>query len=344
VTSLPVAAVPAVTTLPVGFANLAAPVNSDVLVSPCFARPRVYSGAIGGLSGAVITTADNPGWSANSWVHSLPSQPETYYVQFKTGNAAGRCYAVLANTAQTVTIDWNGDTPAAAVADTFVIIPYWTLSTLYPATEAGAAFTASTSETALGTELFFFARPSVGVNLPVSASYYFLNGSWRKAGDSSSNSYDDTVVTPGSYIIQRNKGTATAVSIYGLVPNGVISTALISQGGSARQDNPVSLFFPGTVTLDNSNLLGSGGFRASSSPALHTDELYVFDNTASGFNKAAAMVYFYYNGAWRKVGAPITSDFGSSAVFVAGAGVIVRKSGTGSSAATDYWTYTATLN
>lgn len=339
----PVVADP-VTTLPVGFANLPVPANSDVLVSVCFARPNVYSGAIGGLNGAIITAASNPAWVDNSWVRSSPSQPNTYYVQFKSGNAAGRYYTVVANTAQTVTIDWNGETPAAAAADTFVIVPYWTLGVLYPATESGNAFTESSSESARGTEILFFGQAGLGINLPASATFYFLSGAWRKAGDSPSNSFDDTVVKPGSYIIQRNKGTATAVSVYGRVPNGVISSTLSAQGGTARQDNPVALSFPGTVTLDNSNLRGSGAFSTSTSPVLHTDELYVFDNAAPGFAKAAAAVYFYYNNGWRKVGAPITSDFGATAVFAPGTGVIIRKSGTGSGAGTSYWTYTAMVN
>jgi uncharacterized protein (TIGR02597 family) len=251
---------------------------------------------------------------------------------------------VVANTAQTVTIDWNGETPAAAVADNFVIIPYWTLGTLYPAAEAGTTFTVSSSESVRGTEILVPKPAAAGINLPASATFYFLGGAWRKAGESESTSFDWTVVAPDSYIIQRNKGTATSVAVYGRVPSGVISVALNAQGGTAKQDNAVSLSFPGTVTLDNSNLRGSGAFRASTSPVLHTDELYVFDNTASGIKKAAAAIYYYYNNGWRKVGAPVTSDFGTTAIFVPGTGVIVRKSGTGSTAATAYWTYTAPAN
>jgi uncharacterized protein (TIGR02597 family) len=332
------------TSLPVGFANLTAPANTDVLVSPCFARPSVYSGSIGGLNGAFITAAGSPAWVANSWVYSSPSQPDTYYLRFTSGSAAGRCYTVTANTSQTVTIDWNGETPAAAVNDTFSIIPYWTLGTLYPAADAGSTFTTSSSDSVRGTEILFSAQASAGVNLSTSATYYFLGGSWRKDGGSPTSSFDDVVVTPGSYIIQRNKDTATVVSVYGRVANGVISAVLSAQGGTAKQDNSVALAFPGTVTLNDSHLVGSGAFSASTSPLFHADELYVFDNATTGIKKAAAAVYYYYNAAWRKVGAPITSDFGATAIFVPGTGVIVRKSGTGSSAATTYWTYTSPVN
>lgn len=336
---------PALNTAPVGFINLSAPAGSDVLVSLSFTRPSVYSGTVGGLSGAVITAAGSPGWTVNRWVQSLPSQPDTYYVQFKSGSAAGRFYSVVANTANTVTIDWNGETPAAAVSDTFVLIPYWTLGTLYPASQAGTAFTASSSDTVHGTEILLPASAATaGINLSASATFYFFGGSWRKVGASPSASFDATVVAPNGYLIQRNRGAATTVSVYGGVPTGVISTLLSAQGGGAQQDNAVALPFPGTVTLDDSNLRGSGAFRASTSPFFHTDELYVFDNTASGINKAAVAVYYYYNGAWRKAGAPVTTNFGPTAVFVPGTGVMVRKGGTGAAAATAYWTYTSPVS
>lgn len=341
-----VAAVPGpkAITRPVGFTQLTAPANSDVNVSPCFTRPSVYSGAVASLSGSIITVAGSPTWTNNSWVLSAPTQPETYYVQFKSGSASGRCYTIVANAAQTLTIDWNGETPAAAVTDTFIIAPYWTLGTLFPATEAGTAFTASASESARETELVFIDQATVGINPPVSATYYFFNNTWRKVGDSPTNSFDGTVVAPGSYIIQRNKTAATALWLYGRVPTGLVSTVINAQGGTAKQDNTVSLSFPLTITLDSSNLHGSGAFDTSPSSFVHTDELYVFDNTASGIKKAAASVYYYYNGAWRKVGAPVTSDFGATAVFVPGTGVIVRKSGSGSSASETYWTYTSPVN
>ncbi|MCX6953867.1 MAG: TIGR02597 family protein [Verrucomicrobia bacterium] len=329
---------------PVGFVNLPTLASSDALISPCFTRPSAYSGSVGSVSGAVITAAANPAWAVNAWVRSLPGQPESYYVQFKSGSANGRFYTVVSNTAQTVTVDWNGETPAAAANDKFVIIPYWTLGTLYPATEAGTGFTASSSESNRGTEILLPRPAATGINLAANGTYYFLSGAWRKSGESVSTSYDGTVVPPDSYLIQRNKTSATTVSIYGRVPTGIVSAVLSAQGGTVRQDNAVALAFPVPVTLNGSNLQGSGAFRASTSPLLHTDELYVFDNTATGVKKAASAIYYYYNSAWRKVGAPVTSDFGATAVFVPGTGVMVRKSGTGSTAATAYWTYTSPIN
>lgn len=342
-TGSPVTAATA-TTAPVGIVKLTTPASSDAAISPCFTRPSIYSGSLSALSGTVLTASGSPAWSANSLVQSLPGQPETYYVRFDSGTAAGRFYTVVANTAQTVTVDWNGETPAAAIADKFSIIPYWTLGTLYPAADAGTAFTASSSESVHGTELIFPDLTSTGINLTASATFYFLGGAWRKTGQSAATSFDATVVAPDSYLIQRNQGSATKVSVYGRVPRGVISTVLNANGGTARQDNAVALSFPGNVTLDASNLIGSGAFRTSPSAILHTDELYVFDNAATGIKKAAASVYFHYNSAWRKVGAPVTSDFGTTAVFAPGTGVIVRKSGTGTTAATAYWTYTPTAN
>jgi len=285
-----------------------------------------------------------PGWTTNQFVKSLPSQLDTYCVQFKTGSAAGHFYTVTANAVATLTVDWNGETPSVVAGDQFELTPYWTLGTLFPATDAGVSFTASTSSLLRNTELLFPDLTSVGINLPAASTYYFFNGAWRKVGQPATTSFDSTVLTPDSYFLQRNKAAASQLTIMGSVVTGPLAAAIIAQGGSTKQDNPIALRFGGTVTLAQSNLVASGAFQASSSSLLRKDELYVFDNTASGINKPAAATYYFFNGAWRKVGSAATLDFGADAVFTPGTGVILRKAGTGAgNPAQDYfWIYNVT--
>jgi uncharacterized protein (TIGR02597 family) len=59
--------------------------------------------------------------------------------------------------------------------------------------------------------------------------------------------------------------------------------------------------------------------------ASRKDELHVFDNAAEGKNKSASAIYFFYNGAWRRVGLPASTDVGTNVVFNPGTGVIIRK-------------------
>ena len=329
-------------TAPVGFVALPALANSDTRVSVPLARASVYQDAVASVAGTVLTVTGTPGWTTNQFVQSLPSQPDSYYVQFKTGSAAGHFYTVTANAAATLTVDWNGGTPGVTAGDEFELIPYWTLDTLFPASDAGVSFTASPSAASHNTELLFPDVTSTGINLPASATYYFFNGAWRKVGEADTTSFDSTALVPDTYVIQRNGSAASQLTIVGSVVTGPLAVMVAAQGGSAKQDNPVALRFAGTVTLAQSNLVGSGAFQASTSALLRKDELLVYDNAAAGINKPAAATYYFFNGAWRKVGSASSVDFGSTAVFAPGTGVLLRKAGTGGTAQDSFWNYTVT--
>jgi uncharacterized protein (TIGR02597 family) len=93
---------------------------------------------------------------------------------------------------------------------------------------------------------------------------------------------------------------------------------------SNQQDNFLALTRPVSVSLDNSGLVSSGAFAASPLPGALTDELLTFDNTVAQRNKSSSAIYYFWNGAWRRVGAG-TNIVGQSAVFAPGNAVIVRK-------------------
>jgi uncharacterized protein (TIGR02597 family) len=321
---------------------MAALANSDTVVSLPVARASVYVDTLSAVSGTLLTVSGAPGWTTDQFVKSLPSQPDTYYVQFKTGTAAGRFYTVTANGASTLTVDWNGETAEAAAGDQFELIPYWSLITLFPASDAGTSFVATTDTGDIKTQVRTLDPAFVGTNPSVAASYYFYNGAWREANQPTTDSFDSTALPPDTFFRLRNIATASTLTVVGSVVTGSLAITVNALGGTSKQDNAIALRFAGTVTLAQSNLVGSGAFQASTSALLRKDELHVFDNTVAGYNKTPVAIYYYYNGGWRKAGAAVTTNYGSEAVFTPGSGVVLRKSGTGSSAATSYWVYAIT--
>lgn len=50
-------------------------------------------------------------------------------------------------------------------------------------------------------------------------------------------------------------------------------------------------------------------FIASTSSLSRQTELFFYDASGTGINRAPAAGYYFYNGAWRKVGSPVTSSF-----------------------------------
>ncbi|MGZ4971186.1 MAG: TIGR02597 family protein, partial [Limisphaerales bacterium] len=104
----------------------------------------------------------------------------------------------------------------------------------------------------------------------------------------------------------------------------------IPPNASSKQDNYIGLMRPVTLTLDGSQLISSGAFAPSPLPGNRTDELLFFDNTITAKNKSSSSVYYYWNSAWRRVGAG-SAVVGSDPVFAPGTGIILRK-GTNSQA------------
>ena len=321
------------TTDPVGFTTASLPANSDTNLGIPFTRALEFAGAVQSVSGNVVTISGTPGWSANQFVYAQGTQPKTYYVQF----LGGRYYTVTSNGTNTLTLDTgSGSLGSVAAGTRLQLIPYWTLGTAFPAGDAGKSFTASPNAFNRATEILFPNHAAAGVNATPAATYYFFNGAWRQFGQPVTQSSDDTVLLPDSYFTVRNNSTASAGTF---TPVGaVVTTTLaipLNTQTSAKQDNYLVLPRPVATALNDSGLISSGAFVASSSAFNRADELLVFDNNTAAIRKSPTATYYYFNGAWRQFGQPVTTDFGTTAAFSNASGFIIRKAAT--STASPLW-------
>lgn len=319
-----------------GFVKASAPANTDTLVSPVFSRPVAWYGAVQSVSGNHVTVAGTTGWTTNQYAPGT----DTYYVRVRSGTLNGQIFTVVSNDATSVLLDNAGfNLGQLAASDQLELVPYWTLGTLYPASQAGVSFIASTSSLVRQTELYFYDPNGVGYNRTASFTYYFYNGAWRKFGANVTVSYNNIVVPPDTYFVHRNKAAATTLTLVGRVHPGSLGTVLESQL-STKQDNYVAVGYPVDLTLRQTALGGSGGFATSSSDVTHADELLVYDPTQTGINRTPSATYYYYNGGWRKSGASSATDFSDSVTLTAGGGFIVRKAAGGMSGV---WTFNSNL-
>lgn len=311
-------------TTPVGGFNSTAAANTDTRVSTTLARAAVWVGTVASTgSGTVSSSA--PGWTASAFAPGSA----TYYARMLSGNLRGQYFVITGNTTDTLTVDSAGlNLASIAQGDSVEIAPFWTLGTFYPASQAGVAFIASTSSLSRQTEILFFDANATGINRASSGTYYFFNGAWRKTGSAVTTSFDSTIIYPDSYVIQRNKAATTSLTYLGRVQPGYVGTVI--EASTSANDNFVAISFPVDITLDQTNLHLSG-FATSTSPLSPTDQLLWFDPAETGTNRAASATFFYYNGAWRRRGQSVATDFGTT-VLKAGSGFIIRKAanGTGS--------------
>jgi uncharacterized protein (TIGR02597 family) len=278
-------------------------------------------GLVASVSNNQVTLKNDPGWTGGQFVYSAGGETNSYFLMVANGTKEGNYYTVTGNTTNTVTLDLNGDTlTGLAAGDRVMVVPYWTLSTLFP---AGRGIHASPTPGNRQTEILIPDLAGTGINLSASKIYYYYSGTWRQVGAGSTNKNDEVLLPDAYCIVRHNVATNTLFTVSGALfqSKWIIPLACRTAG---QQDNVVAIPRPVAQTLNESGLISSGAFRASPTPGNHLDELIAFDNTAVAKNKSASAIYYYWNGAWRQNGAGAT-DKGNDVVFTPGTGVVIRK-------------------
>ena len=350
--------------------------NSDTLVSVPFTRTPAFVGTIDSISGNVVTLAGSPGFTTNQFVYAQGTQSNHYYALIGPSSSAnpkeGHSYLITANDSTTATLDTSHDDLSGIPADTqILIIPYWTLATVFPATDANVSFTQTTAIRAFKTEVLVPNYNAAGTNQAFSAVYFFsnnVNGStnnvgrrsnnvkvsannvgWRIVGDNTT-PHDDDILLPGGYFVVRNLNGAPGLT---LTTTGAVLTKKfavpLSTLSTGLQDNSVAMIRPIAVTLNNTGLGPSdGSFVATTATRTFQDELLLFNNGVAALNRAPSAVYFYSNNVngtvnnvgWRIVG-DNTTDHGND-VIAAGSAIIIRKAATATGGIV-FWTNAPTF-
>jgi len=322
--------------------------NSDTFIAMPFTRPPEFIGTIQSVSSNVVTVNGVPGWAVGQFVYNSGTQPKTYYALLganSTGSAnpkEGCLYTVTANAVNTLTLNLDGDSLGSVPANSQItLIPYWTLATVFPATNASVSFTATTSTRTFKTQLLIPDYAGVGVNLATSATYYFIsNGSnvgWRLFNDATTVDHGNDILLPNTYFIVRNSNSAPTLPL--LVTGNVLTkkvTTPLATLASSSQDNMVAMIRPIDVSLNNCGLNPTdGSFVATTSTRSFKDQLFVYNNAQVAFNKSPVATYYYMNGAWRLFNDAPTVDHGTD-VIAAGNPILIRKAATGTGL-TAFW-------
>jgi uncharacterized protein (TIGR02597 family) len=320
-----------------------------VLMSSPLHRDAVFTGPVASVSGATISIAGtSPGWTVNQFAYVQGSQPNTYYAQVMTGTMRGAYFTVTANTANQLTVDLNGETLAGVTStDRISIIPYWTLSTLFP---VGGGFPGSPTFTPVASVLFPNLS-SAGVNLSFVDSYFYYTGTafggsgWRRSGSPLTTKFDNTIILPDSPYRVRSGSAQFSLSHLGNAPVAGHRILVGNLANNIGQDNFIALMSGADVTLADSGLLSSGAIRPSPS-FTPVDTLLVYSNATLGYNKSASSSFFYYSGTsfggpgWRRAGSPLTSIFNNE-LIKSQDGYIIRRA-PATSAQLVSWTYIPT--
>jgi uncharacterized protein (TIGR02597 family) len=312
-----------VATDPVGFVSYTVNANSDQKVGVPMTQADVFSGSATAVSGTSVTTSGVPTLSGKN------------LLLVTSGSAAGSWEEIASSTGTTVTL--LAPISGFANSNSFVIRPFWTLSSLFP--NGGAVPVSPDPENPSGLVLLNDLA-AVGINPASGASYLYHDGSVLPAGWYENGSFaeaNDVVVSPESFITVRNLTASPAnLTFVGTVPVKTSAIDVVRRPGG-EQDNLILNQFPSAVSLANSGLNTSGAVTASPDPENPVDTLLVYSLSNTGLNPASSSSYLYHDGSILPAGWYENGTFADAndVTIPAGGAIVVRK-GAGSSQVTKF--------
>ena len=319
----------AVETDPVGYVTFTAADSVDTKFGLPMERPAVLATSVDSVtSGTVSVSVD------------ASAASDSHYLQFSDGALAGQWYQVSSSTATSITVAEDLETLGAATDDSFRVIPFWTLSTLF-----GTDFPVSTDiftpvAQVLGNDVL-----SVGVNKAPTSNYAYHDGSgfiigagWFDVNSPFAGSADDQILAPNTFITIRNQsGSEVSLVLPGAVPTVALSVGITSDVASAN-DNLVYNPYPADIELELSSLRDV--VDTSTDIFTPLTQVVVYESF-SGLNPSPTANYAYHDGSGFIIGAgwyDVNSPFAGSADTVTipqGGAFIIRK---GAGTPSGYWT------
>ncbi|MCB1090765.1 MAG: TIGR02597 family protein [Verrucomicrobiae bacterium] len=303
--------------------------GSDTLIGVPFERNAIGGGS---LAAPPKLTGLSASFRANIPAGELPAfENRLHYLRFVgPGGAAGSWHPILSHSDSTVTIEANGSNLADLdTGDTFEIIPYWTLDSLFdPGVQETIHVSAGSLPNVRSTEVLITDLTGEGINLAPDHIYFLTGSGWRQA-TTGFPSAGSQVILPGQVIVIRHPvGVADTYFVARQRVNlGDLRMALrTSVRGS--QDNLVSLARPTEIKLSELDLTAETFLdSASTDSGDRVDELLLFDNLAAAFNKSPSVTFFRVAGTWRRDdGAtfPVADDD----LIPIAAAIVIRKAAT----------------
>jgi uncharacterized protein (TIGR02597 family) len=283
----------------VGYVTYDVPALADTTISPALEKPALLqtaSAATGGISGNTITfAAQTPAVATGAFV-SPPC-----YVQVTSGPLVGQRFPVNANSETTVEVESPVSSLQSlgfASGNTFKVVPYWTLNTLFP---EGAGVGSTDDVSNIISLLYVVDNGSYGTNRAASGQYFYCSGDvamevpagWHDAGNPFGPVLDDLIIDPTvMYFIRNGSETANTVTVSGKVPdvNSVALVPVTTEQNDAFLGTPI----PVDMSLQESGLLSV--VQGTASVANIEEIVYVFDDADPSQNKAPAFQYFYCTG------------------------------------------------
>ncbi len=317
-----------------GSVSRSAAADSDTLVGLPMTRTALWVGELGTISGNQVGIIQ-----AGFFDGELVSGNDTHYLLVTSGPLAGHRFTITANTVSEVTVDPGGAVDVAsqglAPGHTAKIIPYWTLSSVFP---GGRGITGSPNGLNPTSTVKVYDRSVVGINLAPAKTYFYYSGTvgpngWYDNDALGAGLQDHVVLLPESCIVVRCSTTPPEeILLHGELPSVETATPVGRLVSGYQQDNMTCNPYPLPLTLGGAGLIASGAVEPTLDPRDPTDTVKLYANNITGYNPAPQKTYFYYAGPQGPHGWYDNDALGSGLqddLQIAGGAPIVIRKGTG---------------
>ena len=250
------------------------------------------------------------------------NQPTTFFVLVTAGNLKGNFYTVLSNTTNSLTIDPEGMRMGSKDILAVNLLPYWSLSSLFPPSQAWISFIPTTNAGSVMTQIVISPPTTTGTQQPqqVGTSYYFSAAvtNWVVATNPSLLA-GDTVIAPGAYVYVQNTGS-NSYPLNVFISGTVLTNQFNFYFPSSRTSNVTSyLSLPRNTTYPISQIgFTDANFVQSTGTNINqrNDQL-ILANSNGGIGD----VYYKYKNQWYST----DNDIPTNPVFPAGSAFGLMK-------------------
>ncbi len=255
----------------------------------------------------------------NEYQYAGSNQPTTYFTLVTAGNQKGNFFTVVSNTTKTITVDTEGLKLGTKDVLSINLLPYWTLSALFPPSQSTISFIPTTSSSNVMTEVVISPPITAGTNQPQQAgqSYYF-NASitnWVSATNAAIIG-GDAVIAPGAYVYVQNTGSNT-YPLYEFISGSVMTNQFNLYFTSSSSNSVISYFSLPRSSAYQINQIGFTDNNFTQSPGkspLARNDVLIVDNGHGG----VGAMYFKYKNQWYNTSSdalPTNPVFAAGTVF-----------------------------
>lgn len=303
------------------------------IIAPQFQRAPVASFHVTSVSSAATTATltlrgkkplDSYGVPLfqDQYQYDAAFQPNTYYALVTAGKARGSFFTVDTNSPASITIELTGPPLVSKDIKAVEVRPYWTLATLFPASQATVSFIPTTQSSGVMTTMIIspLVLPAGALPQKFAPSYYFDStmNSWVDQANPSV-SAGDTIVRPGQYLYALNTGT-NSYPLHTYISGSVLRSQFTLEiaTGSGVLTTCFSLPRASDYKLSEIGFNNANFLQSTDKSALGDNDLLLVDDGHGG----VAGTYYRYKNQWYDAS---NDAFPTDPTFAAGTAFGVRK-------------------